>query len=153
MSGDNKVDPGHDDTRDLLRLLGILLTGAGLLLTLIGLGSFFAAFGGSGFAQYFWCAFLGLPLLGVGLNLCRLGFQGAIARYQAGEVAPVAKDAINYLSDGAQEGVKTVATAVGEGLASGFQHPEKSHVHCPKCNLANDSDARFCKHCGTALAE
>jgi hypothetical protein len=85
--------------------------------------------------------------------MCGFAFQGAIARYQAGEVAPVAKDTINYLAEGTQEGVKTVATAVAEGIAAGMGGPRKADNRCPKCSHSNDADAKFCKNCGVALTE
>jgi hypothetical protein len=34
-----------------------------------------------------------MPILFVGTAMCMFGFMGALARYQAGEVAPVGKDA------------------------------------------------------------
>lgn len=104
--------------------------------------------------RYFWCAFIGLPLLAVGTSVLRAAYVGAIARYLAGEAAPVAKDTFDYMADGTREGVKTIATAVGEGLAAGSAGAAKSAlVHCPKCNQANDPAAKFCKSCGAPLSK
>ena len=99
---------------------GPILAGIGLLLIIIGIGSFFASFGSFQPPRFFWCAFLGMPFLFVGLVLCGFGFQGAVLRYQLGEVAPVTKDTFNYLAEGTQEGMKTVATTIGEGIAAGM---------------------------------
>jgi hypothetical protein len=153
MNEETNLDPNHTSTRRILRRLGPIVAGIGLLLTVIGIGSFFASFGSFGPPRYFWCAFLGMPLLFVGLVLCGFAFQGAIARYQAGEVAPVAKDAFNYMAEGTQEGVKTVATAVAEGIAAGVAGPRKADSPCPRCSHSNDADAKFCKNCGAVLAE
>jgi RNA polymerase subunit RPABC4/transcription elongation factor Spt4 len=78
------------------------------------------------------------------------GFMGAVSRYVAGESAPVAKDTFNYMADGTKDGVKKVATAVGEGLAAGgIGKPVQ--LRCHKCNELNDAESKFCKQCGTSL--
>jgi hypothetical protein len=152
---ENQLDPRHQEKRSALRTVGVLVLVAGVIFTAIGMISFFSAFGSmSGPPKYFWCAFIGLPLLGVGISLVKAGFVGAAARYVAGEIAPVGKDTANYLADGTREGVKTMATAVGEGLAAGAAGAAKSgQVHCSKCNQANDPTAKFCKSCGAPLSK
>lgn len=150
MDEETKLDPKHDSTRQTLRRIGPPLAGAGLLLMVIGIGSFFASFGTFQPPRFFWCAFVGMPLLAVGIWLSQFGYLGAIARYSAGEMSPVVKDTFNYMAEGTQEGVKTAAAAVAEGIATGLSHCEVA-AQCPKCGQANDGDARFCKHCGAAL--
>ncbi len=114
---DNKLQPPHQSVaRNILRIGGILFVLAGLIFTGIGLASFFSAFGSRQSPEYFWCAFVGMPLLFVGIVMCNLGFLGAISRYITSEQAPVAKDAINYLAEETKDGVKTVAKAVAEGI-------------------------------------
>jgi hypothetical protein len=95
---------------------------------------------------------VGIPLPFVGLAMCMFAFLGAFARYVSGEAAPVHKDTFNYLAQGTQGGVKTVATAVGQGLAAGMSKGRPAEVHCPSCHQANDTDAKFCKRCGTPIA-
>jgi hypothetical protein len=151
MSEETKLDPTHAIARRTLRTLGPLLAGIGLLLIIVGAGSFFASFGSFEPPRFFWCAFLGMPLLFLGIVLCGLGFQGAIARYQAGEVSPVAKDTVDYLAEGTQGAVKTIAAAVGEGLVAGMSSLRESHKRCSRCGRANDVDAKFCKDCGAAM--
>lgn len=153
MSEETKIDPKHTSTRHILRIVGPILAGIGLLLIIIGVGSFFASFGSFQPPRFFWCVFLGMPLLFVGLVLCGFGFQGAVLRYQLGEVAPVTKDTFNYLAEGTQEGVKTVAAAIGEGIAAGMSGSRASDNPCHKCGQTNDPDAKFCKNCGATLAE
>jgi hypothetical protein len=118
--------PHHDSTRQALRTWGPIVAGIGVLLTIIALVSFFSSMGEFESPRYFWCAFVGLPLIAVGLAMCKYGYLGSIVRYVAGETAPVAKDAVNYMGEGVQPGVKAVSKAVTEGILEAKQeHPKK----------------------------
>ena len=119
--------PKHHSTRGFLRVCGPLTAVAGLVLIAIGFISFFAAMNSDGPPRLFWCAFLGMPVLFVGIVMCKFGYIGAVARYLAAEAAPVAKDTVNYMAQETQEGVKTVARAVAEGIRQGqnSQEPDK----------------------------
>src|SRR5271166_4492305 len=112
MSEESKIGPGHSRSKQFLRLLGPIIVGLGLLFTIIGFGSLLSSFGSHELPRYFWCAFIGLPLLFVGVAMSMFGFLGSFTRYVSGEQAPVIKDSFNYLAEGMQEGVKTVATAI-----------------------------------------
>jgi len=142
---------------------------AGLVLTIVGFADFFSGFGdvggglgdtvevdqGNGFGN-FWMAFVGLALLGVGARVTFAAFLGEVARYGAAEVAPVARDTIDYLEKSRQEGTaltcaKCAGTSAADakfcddcGLAFGRQ--------CESCDRANDGDAKFCAGCGEPLA-
>jgi hypothetical protein len=112
----------HDGVRKFLRIGGPLILAIGGLFALVGFGSFFIAmFSHSGPPMLFFCAFIGLPLMFVGSTMCLFGFVGAFSRYIAAEQAPVAKDAINYMADGTQEAVRTVARAAAQGVTEGVQ--------------------------------
>ena len=103
-----RINPRASEQRSGLRTLGVLLVAAGGILTAIGLVSLFSAFGqgpGGGGPRYFWCAILGLPLLGVGFRLLKWGYLRPIGRYVAGEMAPVARDTIDYVADGIGESI------------------------------------------------
>jgi hypothetical protein len=89
---------------------------AGLILTGIGMVSFFRSFGSGEFPRLFWCCFVGMPLLFVGGVMGFFGFLGAVTRYTAAEQIPVAVDAVHDLAEGAQGAVKTVARSVAEGV-------------------------------------
>lgn len=106
--------------RSFLRVAGLLVTAVGLLFTVIGMVSFFSAFGGDGPPRLFWCCFVGMPLLFFGGAMCMFGFMGAVARYTAAEQVPVATDAISDIAEGTQGAVKTVARAVTEGVKDGL---------------------------------
>jgi len=116
MNEKSLQSPQHNNIRTFLRVVGPLVGVVGILFTIVGFASFFSAFGGFGPPRYFWCAFVGLPLLFLSVVLCMFGYLGAIHRYVAGEAAPVARDAVNFMGEGVQPGVKAVAKAVAEGI-------------------------------------
>ena len=114
---ENKLQSAQQSNiRIVLRVAGPLIAGVGLLFLIIGFCSFFASFGSFEPPQFFWCGFVGMPLLFVGIVLCNFGYLGALQRYVAGESAPVAKDVVNYLGENIQPGVTAVARAVTEGV-------------------------------------
>ncbi len=167
-----RIDPGHTSARSFFRVVGPCLMLVGLILIVIGVQSFFSGMGefrsdvrtrvhspGQGFRQIsspagtdrFWCVFAGMPLLMAGIFLCKLGYMGKMARYVAGEVAPVGKDTFNYLAHGTKGAVGELAAAVGQGLREGPTPAAQEATHCPKCNAENEPDANFCNDCGQAL--
>ncbi len=147
----NKIDPGHNVTRNVLRVLGPILVLTGLGFMIVGFVDFVRAFNGFGQARLFWCFFVGMPLLFVGGILISYGFMGKVLRYTAEETAPPVKDTFNYLAEGTREGVKAVAGAIGEGLReSGLGGAGPTMVRCHKCNALAPADAKFC---GQALSK
>jgi ribosomal protein L40E len=136
----------QEGIRGSLRTIGVALVVVGGVLTAIGLIDFFSAFGSFRAPTMFWAAFIGLPMIGVGLNLAKFGYMGAVGRYVAGEVAPVAKDTINYIAEGSVDTIQNIAKAVSDGKGTGA-----TLVRCHKCNADNALNAKFCNHCGAAL--
>ncbi|HNU99781.1 MAG: hypothetical protein KA191_09440 [Verrucomicrobia bacterium] len=132
--------PRHTATRTFLRVAGLLLGSTGLVFLIIGLSSFFAAFGGSGSPRLFWCCWVGIPLLFVGGVMCLFGFMGAVARYTAAEQVPVAAAAISDLASGTQDAVKTVSRAVAEGVLEA--HSDKKSCGCSKNGVNQDTPDR-----------
>ena len=112
--------------RTLLRAGGAAIFAVGSIFTAIGLISFFSTF--ASFAQPDRRAVTSarraisgahssdFRMLAAGVFMLKLGFLGAIARYVAGESAPVAKDIVNYMGENTQSGVKAVAKSVTEGV-------------------------------------
>jgi hypothetical protein len=135
----------------MLRVVGPGVVAAGLIFTIIGIGSFFASFGTFQPPRYFWCAFVGFALLAFGGALCKFAFLGAVSRYIADEVAPVGKDVINYMAEGTQGAVRDMAVALAEGLHAG-QAPSSAALRCPQCHTEHEASANFCKNCGAPLA-
>ncbi|MDD8050073.1 MAG: zinc-ribbon domain-containing protein [Verrucomicrobiota bacterium] len=156
MENQPQIDQQHEHKKRVIRKIGMVFVAVGGIFTLIGIGSFFMAFGGGGWPRYFWCAFIGLPMLGFGKILLSMGYMGAIARYTAGEVAPVTSDTFNYMAHNTKDGIRTVATSLGEGLAAGMHGPAQggtAAVRCRKCGADNEESARFCDQCGASLPE
>jgi ribosomal protein L40E len=148
------IDPHHQETQALLRLIGPIVLGLGVVLTAIGLISFFSSLGTFEPPRYFWAAFVGLPLIAVGLGITKLGYLGAFFRYFSGEVTPVAEDTFNRIAEGTQEGVETLAQALGRGFTAGSRAttpPEQDLLSCDHCDAPNPAGAQFCSQCGTAL--
>lgn len=116
MNENPTQSPGHESVRTFLRIAGPLTILVGLALNFAGLASFFSAFGTFDQPRYFWCAFVGMPMVIFGIGMTKFGDMGAIYRYIAAETTPVARDAFNDLGEGIGPGVKGVAKAVSEGV-------------------------------------
>ena len=149
-----EIDLHHQRTQSVLRLVGPVVLVTGVICTAIGLISFFSSFGTFQPPRYFWAAMIGLPLIGIGLGITRLGYLGAYFRYFSGEVTPVATDTFNTMSEGARHGLETIAHAAGRGFSAGMGTnlpPGEQAVVCARCEAPNPVNAKFCNQCGTAL--
>lgn len=124
----NPINPHHRQQRAALRMIGPAVLAVGLLLIAIGLVSFFGSMGSFEPPRYFWCAFLGAPVMFVGLVLCKFAFMGSVARYAAGEIAPVGADTFNYVAGETQEGVADAAEAILTGARRGSGQAEEDSV-------------------------
>lgn len=124
---------GQSSRRTGFRVLGGLLMVAALVLIGIAVADFFSVFGSDDFDAQptkFWMFFVALPLFAIGGFFLQLGFAGAGARYLAREYVPVLKESLDELG-------------VGSSSATG--------PFCRSCGRRNDTDARFCDGCGTAM--
>lgn len=146
-----KIDPQHTQTRDTLRIVGPAIIMIGVIFSAIGIGSFFSSFGSFEQPQYFWCVFVGSPLLALGFAICRFAFMGAVSRYVANEEAPVGVDVVNYMAEGTRGAVREMAATVGEALRAGAFTREVRGLPCHMCNTDNEALANFCKGCGASL--
>src|SRR5436190_21503195 len=116
MNDDKLRSPGHATTRTILRRGGLATVAVALVLIAIGIGSFFSSFGSFEPPRYFWCAFVGMPLLAVGVGISKFAYLGAIVRYVSTEVAPVGKDVTNYMVVGTKDSISDVDIVIGEGI-------------------------------------
>ncbi|MCI0335337.1 MAG: zinc ribbon domain-containing protein [Planctomycetes bacterium] len=146
------IDPRHENLRSILRVVGPSVAAVGLVFMVIGIGSFFLSFGSFGPTRFFWCAFVGMPLLFVGVTISKFAFLGAVTRYTASEVAPVGKDVTNYMVDGTKDAIRDVATAIGEGFSAAGSGVADRAVRCGKCGSENEVTANFCQQCGAPMS-
>ncbi|MFN0198226.1 MAG: double zinc ribbon domain-containing protein [Planctomycetaceae bacterium] len=147
-------DPRHREIRQLLRIVGSLVLLCGVVMVAIGMGNFFYSFGSFGPPRYFWCAFVGMPLIFVGAILAKFAYLGSITRFMAEEVTPVGIDTFNTMADGTSAAVRDIASAVGAGLHAGLHRDANERaMRCHQCHDENPADAKFCQSCGTSLSE
>jgi hypothetical protein len=148
----NRLDPSnpkHSELRSMLRLAGPALFAVGLVFAAIGLISFFSAFSSHQPPRLFWCAFIGFPMIAVGVKITKFAYLGEVTRYMANEVSPVGKDVVNYMVDGTKESVRDIAAAVAEGVRSTNPNTEEPAVEqtaqvkirCRNCRALNDEAA------------
>lgn len=149
------ANPGYRNqasARNVFRTLGIVLAVGGLA---------FVAWGFAGFVSGMDAELIGedstetlslIKFVGgafatvVGLAFLNAGFGGAAARYAAGETMPVARDSLEFLTDG--KGPGHLGRASGEPVAAVV---EKSGPFCSRCGVRNDATATFCDACGDRL--
>lgn len=117
----------HEHMRHALRVLGLVMVVVGGILLVVGLADFFSAFGTFEVPDKFWCAFIGIPMLGGGFGILWFAYQGAINRFVAEENAPVAKDVLNYMGEHTQPGVRAFSRAVADGI---HDSKDRHDDHC-----------------------
>lgn len=153
----------YSKTKKTFRTLGFIILPIGLVLSIIGFIDFFMSFNSMTQPKLFFCLFIGLPLISIGIIFLILGFMKELNSFAASQSAPVHKDVINYMLDGTREEVNKTINASKKIICpeckaendkdalfcSTCGHKLKNT--CPKCNAENDADAKFCKNCGEEL--
>ncbi len=154
MDNESRIDPGHSDARAVLRVVGPSVALVGLGFIAVGMISFFSAFGTFEPPRYFWCMFVGMPLLAIGLGISKFAFLGSIFRYVMGETAPVGKDTFNYMARETAPAARDFARDVSRGIAEGLGSAggQGHAAYCPKCGAETPGDAHYCSRCGARLA-
>lgn len=145
MTRDRFHDDRHRQLRGTLRVIGPSMTSIGLVFTVVGFVDFFRAFSYFEPPRYFWCLFVGLLLVGIGMSITIFAYMGSLVGYQVKEIARVAKDTFEYLARETGEAVKTAARHFREGAA------HAKGLLCPNCYETNAGDAVYCKKCGSRL--
>jgi len=112
--------PQQNSVRTALRIAGPVIFLTGVICVVIAVASMVASAGSFGIPDHFWLAFVGMPLMFVGSVMSMYGFMGAVARFAAGEVAPVAADSANYVAEETKGAVETVAKAAAKGVVEGI---------------------------------
>jgi hypothetical protein len=153
------IDQNHQQKRKFLRTLGPIILIIGLILLVIAISSFFSGFSNPGIGMMednkFFLAFIGMPLIFVGVAMTGAGFMGSVARYQASEMAPVAKDTVNYMVEGTKDSIKEVSKSIQEGINEGngmMQSSDDAGLFCTQCGRQQEADARYCKYCGHKMS-
>ena len=95
--------------RSALRIIGFIILPVGAIFAAIGLIDFFSAFGSFHPPTKFWCAFVGLPLIGLGITCLKAGYLRTIGGYVAGETAPVATETFKYVSEELRPSIRDMA--------------------------------------------
>ena len=116
MNEDRLQSPQHSNIRGILRVGGLVVAGLGLFFTLVGVGSFFAAFGSFEPPRYFSCASSVSADLRWRGNV-HVRSPGCLPTIRCGaDFSPVAKDVFNYMGENVQPGIKAVTKAAAEGV-------------------------------------
>ncbi len=121
-------NPNYQKNKKIFTIVGVCLLLVGLTLTVIGFVNFFSSLSNRKPPSLFWCAFLGLPLCGIGGGLTAFGFRKEILKNAAEQSA---------------EAVKVIVNAVNEA--------NENQKNSCECGAKNDLDANFCKNCGKDL--
>lgn len=145
----------HPQAKKVFRKYGPLLLAVGGIMITVSIVDFFISFGdfsGQGPTLMFLFP-LSFPFLMAGFIMTSLGYQSALMRYQASQVAPVAKDVTNYMLDNTKDSIAgTVGAIVREIKADPTAEVKKTERKpCPFCNEVPNSTAIFCDSCGRPL--
>lgn len=139
----NITDPKHNKTRKILKIIGPIVLGIGIIFFLIGIIDFFSAFNGMGTPTLFWACFVGIVFIGIGSTLTGFGFMKNVGGYVASQSAPILSDTVNYVADNISDSIADTANKV----------KKCSSKTCPKCGAINDENDKFCSNCGTPLTK
>src|ERR1043166_3743134 len=113
--------PAQNSIRGALRIAGPTSLLIGIVCLIVAVVNFFVSTGHNNPPGLFWLFFIGMPLVFIGGVLCQFAFMGAVARFIAGETAPVAADTVNYVAEETKGAVETVAKAAAKGVVEGIQ--------------------------------
>src|ERR1700722_9364772 len=156
--GDSSVDPNHSQIKQSINRLAVALLVIGVPLGLTGfflvISVFFSGMSGemmSGDPNSMGRrALIGLLMAGAGAFMAIFGSSmlfganlGRIARYQAQEGLPVAKDVVRDMTPVLSQTVRELSNAVKSGA--------QSNRFCPSCGAGVGKQSRFCEQCGTKL--
>ena len=145
MSDEERINPGHQNQRSFLKVVGPLLLVVGIGFMAVGIISFFSTFGSFGSSpKYFWCCFVGMPIMAVGGVMTKFAYMGKVARYSAAELAPVAKDAFNYLAKESSEGISDIAQTLKKSSSQNGLEDVESRIakleELRRKDIINDED-------------
>ena len=154
---DNKeFENRHQGTARVLRIVGWLILPIGLILIIIGMGSFFTSFGTGKMPSLFFLVFAGFPFLTVGGICLSLGYHKKVTEFVATQTAPVAKDFTNYMVDGTSDSLARAAGKIAKEIKGNNNAATVEGVTantCSKCGFVNRAESKFCAKCGAPLTK
>ena len=129
----------HQKYKAFIKVASVIIFVVGIIFAIIGFVSFFSTFGSRSMSppRYFWCVFVGFPLIALGFSGIKASFLGEIARYTSQEVTPVIGDAARSVAHRIKEGLdddnkldshqrlKQLEKMKSEGLISGAEYSAK----------------------------
>lgn len=138
----------HNATKKKLRVIGIILIIVGVLCMTTGIVDFSLAFNGKEVRDptLFFLIFLGSPIMVAGIICLIFGFKKEIGMYIKNESVPVINEAAGDL----KPAIKSVVSAVKEGLNG---EEKQSDRVCSHCGKSNDGNHAFCSFCGKPLGK
>lgn len=136
-----KFDEKHEEKSMVLKVVGPILLIAGVIMFASlffsiakSATSMHMGFNETNFNSPFKMmplGFIGVILIGIGGAITNFAYMGSVARYTSDELTPVATKVIKNVKDGLKDDV----------------------IHCKHCQEENDSDAKFCDHCGKSFSD
>lgn len=124
--------------RTVMTILGAIILIVGIFLLISATASFF-----QGDPSNFHLAFIGMPLIFVGIVILGSFNSGRLLRFQAKQQAPVKKDVTKYMLD-----------ETGDDIAKVIQKSRATDVGkrtCLSCGYINPSTNKFCGDCGNKM--
>ena len=141
MIPDSQPPSKYKQAKSTFRVLGPTLLVIGIILSLVGIGSFFMGFIGavsgdfsphdSKFPILFLLVFPGFLCIGIGSMMTQAGYLKEITQYAAKETTPA---------------VTTTTTAIRSAISD-------NDIPCPSCSEPIEPDSKFCAHCGVQIGQ
>lgn len=146
----------NQGVKQVLRVIGGILLGVGIILIIIGFITFigFGFLSGPGIASFgtvalgMFATFIGFAMAGAGAFLLYLSFMGSVAKFYADETKP----AVRTMGEGAGEGLATgIRNGGGIEARSSKKHKDVIKVKCRGCGYLDTEDATYCSKCGEKM--
>lgn len=152
---DKEQKPEQQKTNLILRIVGGVITAAGLLMAIFGFVDI-ASVSESGEMPRIWLLMVGLPGIAIGGMLLMLSFRrvgsGNVVNSPGGHISPAAVN-----PSAPRQRAAVVCPFCGEAIDADAQFCDKCGKplckFCPDCGEANSLDACFCKKCGKPLSD
>lgn len=135
-------------TRNVLKIVGPITLGVGLLFLIIAMVDFFGIFNGNGgFPTLFFLVFIGLPLIEFGAVLTFVGNRKGMPRYTTNRPRPSNLANIDYRYGPTASKYKNAP----EDSAPENNPSNPKKVKCRSCGGLSNPGTTYCSHCGQLL--